>query len=139
MQLLIKNGNLTNIQFQTLYADHIMYQLGLMRGKVHRYRDVRADRTDVSRGSFNRTLDQATRNIIRSIYTVFLLGYVGMLDDPSFEPFMETSSQMRSYLDQVRSVQKPRDEEYTRILATLAEELSTAIERLAGIRRLRDT
>ena len=109
-----------------------------MRGKVPRYRDVRADRADVSRGSFNRTLDQATRNIIRSIYTVFLLGYVGMLDDPSFEPFMETSSQMRSYLDQVRSVQKPRDEEYARILATLAEELSTAIEHLAGIRRLRD-
>lgn len=139
VQLLIKHSNLTDIQFQTLYVDHVMYQMGLMRGNLHRYDDVRADRTDVSRGSFNRTLNQATKNIIRSIYTIFLLGYVGMFDDPSFEPFVETSSQIRSYLDQVKSVQKPAHEDYTRIVSTLGEELRTAIERLAGTRRLRDT
>jgi len=137
VKILINGSNLTSVQFQTFLIDHISHHKSTESEKYSHIPHFRLDRKDISRGSFNRTLSQATRNIIRSIYTVFLLGYVSIFDTPALEPFIEASSQIRSYLDRLRSLEQQPDEESARAVATLSRELNDVIENLAGVRRLR--
>jgi hypothetical protein len=40
--------------------------------------------------------------VIRSIYTVLLLGYVGLYDSPSLQPFLELSDTIQSYITETR-------------------------------------
>jgi hypothetical protein len=138
VRILINGSNLTSIQFQTFLIDHIIHHKSTENEKYGYATHFRLDKKHISRGSFNRTLSQATRNIIRSIYTVFLLGYVGIFDTPILEPFIEASSEIRAYLDRLRSLEEQSDEEKARAVATLSQELNTVIENLAGVRRLRN-
>ena len=52
----------------------------------------------ISRGSFNRTLQQARCNMVKSILTVLLLGYIGLLETPSLSPFLEASNKLNEYI-----------------------------------------
>jgi hypothetical protein len=59
----------------------------------------------VSRGAFYRTLRQARRNVISSIYTIFLLGYIGLFDSPRLEPFIEVSNALRDLSERMRELE----------------------------------
>jgi len=137
VRILIDKSNLTPIQFQTFLTDRIMKQnsVNIKKNKKNAY--VRIDKEQISRGSFNRTLNQATRNVIRSIYTIFLLGYVGIFDDPTLEPFIEASNQIHSYLDRLRSGEHRMDGEGARALAALSEDLRKTVENLAGVKNFK--
>jgi hypothetical protein len=137
VKLLIKGSNLTLVQFQTFLIDYIVSQKGLQMNENSGKMYSRVDKTLVSRGAFNRTLAQATRNIIQSIYTVFLLGYVEIFDTPTLEPFIETSNELRSYVDRLRVSMQGEDVEQEEALATLAQELQNTIGNLVRLRRLR--
>lgn len=125
------------VQFQTFLIDYIVSQKGLQMNENSGKMYSRVDKTLVSRGAFNRTLAQATRNIIQSIYTVFLLGYVEIFDTPTLEPFIETSNELRSYVDRLRVSMQGEDTEQEGALATLAQELQNTIGNLVRLRRLR--
>ncbi len=137
VRILIDKSNLTPIQFQTFLTDRIMKQNSANMKENKKNMCMRMDLAQITRGSFNRTLNQATRNIIRSIYTIFLLGYVGIFDDPTLEPFIEASNQIRSYLDRLRSSEHRLDADGARALATLLEDLKKTVENLAGVKNFK--
>ncbi|HMK83610.1 MAG TPA: hypothetical protein VK503_07825, partial [Candidatus Bathyarchaeia archaeon] len=85
-KLLQANSQLTLTQLETLLADSIATEESVKRTRKRFYRPIGAR---ITRGSYNRTLIQAQNNVIRSIYTVLLLGYLGLFDTASLQPFIE--------------------------------------------------
>ncbi len=98
-KLLLANSQLTLVQLETLLADSLSSEADI--SKVLR-RLYRPSGRNLSRGAFNRTLIQAQNNVIRSIYTIFLLGYVGLYDSASLQPFIELSDTIQSYVHEAR-------------------------------------
>ena len=126
---LLNNSNLTRKQFESLIIDFSLEKMLddnlTMRHKTR----LRTDRENLSRGAFLRTLSQAKMNVVRSLYTIFLLGYVGILDNLEFEPFIEISQRIKSH---VENLEKEEDEEnYTKAIKVLSDELREIIDNLA--------
>jgi len=120
---------LTRKQFESLIIDFSLEKMLddnlTMRHKTR----LRTDRENLSRGAFLRTLSQAKMNVVRSLYTIFLLGYVGILDSLEFEPFIEISQRIKSH---VENLEKEEDEEnYTKAIKVLSDELRELIDNLA--------
>ena len=93
-RLLLANSQLTITQLETLLADSIATGEEIKKTKKRFYRPIGAR---ITRGSYNRTLVQAQNNIIRSIYTVLLLGYLGLFDTTSLQPFIELADTIATY------------------------------------------
>jgi len=98
-KLLLVNSQLTLAQLETLLADSLSGETDIKKAFRRLYRP---SGRNVSRGAFNRTLIQAQNNVMRSIYTIFLLGYVGLYDSASLQPFVELSDTIQSYIHQAR-------------------------------------
>jgi len=126
---LLNNSNLTRKQFESLIIDFSLEKMLddnlTMRHKIR----LRTDRENLSRGAFLRTLSQAKMNVVRSLYTIFLLGYVGILDSLEFEPFIEISQRIKSH---VENLEKEEDEEnYAKAIKVLSDQLREIIDNLA--------
>jgi hypothetical protein len=99
MKLLLQNSLLTEAQLETLLIDLVVEDnIG-----EHIPYDTKAslrttsDGKGVSRGAFNRTLQQARENITKSIYTMLLLGYLGLFEITIFRPFEEVAAKIGDY------------------------------------------
>jgi hypothetical protein len=97
-RLLLSNSQLTQTQLETLLADSLSSD-----AKKGRRPLFRPSKTRVSRGAYNRTLFQAQNNVIRSIYTVLLLGYVGLFDTAALQPFLELSDTIQNYARELQT------------------------------------
>lgn len=133
-KILIKNSNLTKIQLETLLIDILAQNVS---GKVLKYEEkarLRLIKAGVSRGSFNRTLKQARRNVIQAIYTIFLLGYLGIFDSANLNPYLEISRKLKDYADMYKDVFQGNklSEEHFRIIKILSEELETFLSALSN-------
>ncbi|MBS7622106.1 hypothetical protein KEJ39_00300 [Candidatus Bathyarchaeota archaeon] len=104
VKVLLKNCGLTQKQFETLLIDFLSDELLPNRKKSIERPKLRTDRDTVSRGSFDRTLAQARVNIAEAIYTVFLLGYTGLLETPQLEPFLEVGNRLKLYSEERRKI-----------------------------------
>lgn len=100
-RLLLGNSQLTVAQLETLLADSLSSERDASKG--HR-RLFRPSGTRISRGAYNRSLIQAQNNVIRSIYTVLLLGYVGLFDTAALQPFVELSDTIQAYVQEARQM-----------------------------------
>ena len=98
-KLLLENSQLTLPQLETLLADSLARE---HEGQKTQRRLYRPTRTRVSRGSYNRSLIQAQNNVIQSIYTILLLGYVGLFDSAALQPFVELSDTIQGYIQERR-------------------------------------
>ena len=85
---------LTGPQLETLLIDLFADEILGRRLGIEEKASLRLGKK-VSRGSFNRTLRQARLNVIKAIYTVLLLGYLGVLASPELEPYVELGSALR--------------------------------------------
>ena len=95
MAILLKNSNLTKVQYESLLID---YFTDNMTDNILTYENKAIYRSKkVSRGSFSRTLSQARRNIISSIYTILLLSYVGIYDTSPFEEYKNLAEKLSEY------------------------------------------
>ena len=93
--LLLKNSNLTKIQYESLLIDYLTENI---TDKSLTYEDKMIFRSKkVSRGSFSRTLSQGRNNIISSIYTILLLSYVGIFDSNPFEKYVILAEKLSEY------------------------------------------
>jgi hypothetical protein len=90
---------------------------------------LRLGRGRISRGAFNRSLIQAQKNIIRSIYTLFLLGYAGLFDSPKLEPFIDAADQIRTFVENRRSRGETPSKD---TIALLTSSLTSTMGDLAG-------
>mgnify|MGYP001112629201 CR=1 FL=1 len=130
---LIENSHLTKIQLETFLIDVLA---GKTTEKILTYEKKAKFRlmpSGVSRGAFNRTLAQARSNIIKSIYTLILLGYLGILETPNLEPYMEIANRIQTYTDAYKEIWKSKkvSEEHIRIVNMLQNEIEKTIQQLS--------
>ena len=97
-KILLNNSLISTIQLETLLIDLLSEDISGYSLKYEDKAKLRLNYKGVSRGSFNRTLKQATKNINKSINTVFLLGYLGIFKTPQLQPFIEVSNNLNRYI-----------------------------------------
>jgi len=128
-KILSKNSNLTKTQLETLLIDILVENISAKSLKYDQKAKLRL--SAVSRGAFNRTLRQARRNVIQSIYTILLLGYLGVFEDTRLDPYLEIANKLQTYMKAYRDIaEKGEINEYLRTINTLREELETNLEQL---------
>jgi hypothetical protein len=134
-KILAKNSNLTKTQIETILIDILAENIS---GKSLKYdQKAKLRFSAVSRGAFNRTLKQARRNVIQSIYTILLLGYLGVFEDTSLDPYLEVANKLQTYMKAYRDISgKTEIDEHLRIINTLREELEASIEQLSKPRTM---
>ncbi|UCD26512.1 MAG: hypothetical protein JSW19_04495 [Candidatus Bathyarchaeota archaeon] len=129
-KVLAKNSTLTKTQLETLLIDYLAESLS---GKELKYDEkARLRISAVSRGAFNRTLRQARWNVIQSLYTIFLLGYLGVFEDTRLDHYLEVSNKLKTYMKARRNlVTKEGTNQHLKIISALHEELKTSLEHLS--------
>jgi hypothetical protein len=138
VKILTKNSRLTKTQLETFLIDALAENLAEKSLRYEEKAKLRLLRTGVSRGAFNRTLKQARRNIIQSVYTILLLGYLGVFEDTRLDPYLEAANKLQAYMSAYREI--PNDtnvrNEHLRIVSMIRKELEDSLERLSKPRSL---
>ena len=135
VKILSKNSSLTKIQVETLLIDVLAENISDKSLKYDEKARLRI--LAVSRGAFNRSLRQARQNVTQSIYTILLLGYLGILEEISLEQYLEAANKLKTYVNTQRELVKKRPkEEHLRTVAQLHEELKNSLEELTNPRKL---
>jgi len=132
--ILAKNSHLTKIQLETLLIDVLAETI---TGKPIKYDEkarLRLMKAKLSRGSFNRTLKQAKGNVIKSIYTVLLLGYLGIFESTTLDPYLEIANKLQEYIEAYKNVPNQNQEpsEPLKVIEIIREELETSLEQLSN-------
>lgn len=123
--LLLKNSNLTRIQFETIVIDML---IDLMSDKNVTFEQKTFFRGEmVSRGSFSRSLQQARKNIIKSILTIVLLSYIGVFDERPFDDYVFLAEKLRDYVEMIQATKK---NEKNRVIKRVESELLEGISDL---------
>jgi len=132
-KILLKNSNLTKIQLETLLIDVLAENYATKALNYDEKGRLRLTKAAVSRGSFNRTLNQAKRNVKESIYTTLLLGYLGITQSTSLTPYLEAANKLQTFTNTYRELATKNGDmdEQTKIINMLREELATILEQLA--------
>ena len=132
-KILSKNSNLTKTQLETLLIDILAENITEKTLKTEEKAKLRLLKADISRGSFNRTLQQARKNVIQSIYTILLLGYLGIFEDTRLDPYLEVANKLQTYMSAYKDMieNEGTKGEYLRIVRMLHEELESSLERLS--------
>ena len=132
--ILLKYSNLTKTQFESILIDLATENLSINGLKYEEKAKIRSKA--VSRGSFNRSLSQARKNIIASIYTVLLLSYIGLLRGSVFEEYEILAERLRDYMTLYTSyAEDPRAQ--TNLLKNIERELFEVVEKLAKPKELK--
>ncbi len=138
IKILAKNSHLTRTQLETLLIDFLGPNIA---GKALTNEEkalLRLTKAGISRGAFNHTLKQARKNIIKSIYTIILLGYLGVFEDSRLDPYLEAATKLKDYVAAYQNAVSGNDlaTEQMRIVGMLREELEAMLEKLSGSRSL---
>jgi hypothetical protein len=138
IKILAKNSNLTKTQLETLLIDFLSPN---MAGKALTNEEkalLRLTKAGISRGAFNRTLRQARKNVIQSIYTILLLGYLGIFEDTRLDQYLEAAGKLKDYVNAYQNILSNNDlaAENARIISMLREELEASLEKLSSSKSL---
>ena len=130
-EILYKNSHLTKTQLETLLIDILAENIS---GKTLNYDEkarLRLTKAKISRGAFNRTLKQAKGNVIKSIYTILLLGYLGVFESTTLDPYIEIANRLKEYVEAHKNMSNTN--ENLKIIKIIREELEASLERLSAI------
>ncbi len=120
VKTLLKNSHITKIQLETIYIDilapNILQKYIKFTDKVN----LRKKDQKISRGAFIRTLKQSKQNVIKSINTILLMGYIGIFDTPKLQFYIEISNRLHSLLEMYT---ENKDNSITDFIALLKQEL----------------
>ena len=130
--ILLKYSNFTPTQFECLIIDYLSQNYSDIELTYNQKTLFRSKK--VSRGSFSRSLQQARTNIISSIYTILLLMYIGIYDNPPFEEYKNLSEKLREYISIIESEDTNRSRQ---ILLRIESELREGIAELAHSKHLK--
>jgi hypothetical protein len=133
-KIIASHSHLTKTQLETLLIDILTEHIA---GKSLKYDDkasLRLTKAKISRGSFNRTLKQAKDNVIKSIYTVILLGYLGVFETTTLDPYLEIANKLKTYLEAYKNIPNAATEqsEHMKVIDLLREELETSLKKLSS-------
>jgi len=135
---LMKHSHLTRTQLETFLIDILAEKISGRTIIYERKAKLRLVKSGVSRGAFNRTLAQARRNIIKSIYTLILMGYLGVFESPCLEPYVEIANKIRTFTEAYKDAWKRKrvDSEHIRIINMLQKEIERSLRELSGVKSL---
>jgi hypothetical protein len=134
VRILSKNSQLTKTQLETLLIDILAEN---MAGKSLNYDEkarLRLTKAKLSRGSFNRTLRQSKENVIKSIYTVLLLGYLGVFETTTLDPYLEIANKLKEYMEAHENLSSSQEgvQEHLKVIEIIREDLETSLKRLSS-------
>jgi len=138
IKILAGNSHLTRKQLETLLIDFLAPNIAGKSLTNEEKALFRLAKARISRGAFNQTLRQARRNIIQSIYTILLLGYLGIFEDTRLDAYIEVSNKLKEYISAYKGALANNDlaTEHLQIVTVLREELENTLERLSSSRAL---
>jgi hypothetical protein len=125
--LLLKNSNLTRVQFETLVIDLLTDIIS--DDKISFNQKTFFRRNKVSRGSFSRSLSQARGNVISSIFTIVLLSYIGVFDAKPFDDYYFLAEKLKEYVTMLEDKEPITSR---KLLKQIEAELVEGISRLAS-------
>jgi len=133
-KILVKNSNLTKTQIETLLIDILAENVAGKRLKYDEKARLRLLKGGISRGAFNRTLKQAKRNVIKSIYTIILLGYLGIFESTQLDSYIEVANKLQTYIKAYKVMLRGKKltNEHLRIMKMLREELEASLTMLSN-------
>jgi len=134
VQILAKNSHLTKVQLETMLIDVLSENISGKQLKYDEKARLRLTKARISRGAFNRTLRQAKENVVKSIYTVLLLGYLGVFEDTSLDPYLEVANKLHECIAAYKQLPNKRTEsgDHLKVIETIREELETSLKQLAN-------
>ena len=134
VKILAKNSQLTKTQLETLLIDILAENIAGKQLKYDEKADLRLTKAKISRGSFNRTLKQSKENVIKSIYTVLLLGYLGVFDSTTLDPYLEIANKLHEYVNAHQTTPDEKEElkDHLKVIEIIREELETSLKRLSS-------
>lgn len=135
VKILQKNSQLTKIQLETLLINVLSENIS---GKQLKYDDkaaLRLTKAKISRGSFNRTLKQSNENVIKSIYTVLLLGYLGVFESSTLDPYLEIANKLHDYVEAHQDIPRKEEElkDHMKVIEIIRIELEASLNRLSSV------
>ncbi|HUK85754.1 MAG TPA: hypothetical protein VLU95_07815 [Candidatus Acidoferrum sp.] len=134
VKILAKNSQLTKTQLETLLIDILAENIAGKQLKYDEKANLRLTKAKISRGAFNRTLKQSKENVIKSIYTVLLLGYLGVFDSTTLDPYLEIANKLNEYVEAHQ--EKPEKEEelkdHLKLIEIIRQELESSLKRLSS-------
>jgi hypothetical protein len=133
-KILATNSHLTKIQLETLLIDILAEKTA---GKSLTYDEkasLRLMKAKISRGAFNRTLKQAKENVIRAIYTVLLLGYLGIFETVTLDSYIEIANKLHEYVEACEDIPNKAAEldEHLKLIEIIREHLETSLKQLSN-------
>jgi hypothetical protein len=134
VKILAKNSQLTKTQLETLLIDFLAENIA---GKQLNYDEkarLRLTKAKLSRGAFNRTLKQSKENVIKSIYTVLLLGYLGVFETTTLDPYLEIANKLKEYTEAHQDMPEGENElkDHLRVIEIIREEIETSLKHLSS-------
>lgn len=132
--ILAKNSHLTKTQLETLLIDILAESISGKQLKYDEKAQLRLTKAKISRGAFNRTLRQAKENVIKSIYTVLLLGYLGVFEATTLDPYLEIANKLHTYLEAYKHMPNKGEEldNHLKAIEMVREELETSLKQLSS-------
>lgn len=132
VKILAKNSHLTKTQLETLLIDILAENISGKQLKYDEKARLRLTKAKISRGSFNRTLRQSKENVIKSVYTVLLLGYLGVFENTTLDPYLEIANKLNEYVEAHNSdFMEENSEDHQKVIEIIREELETSLKRLS--------
>jgi hypothetical protein len=134
VKILAKNSQLTKIQLETLLIDVLAESMAGKPLKYDEKANLRLTKAKLSRGAFNRTLNQSKDNVIKSIYTVLLLGYLGVFETTTLDPYLEIANKLKEYMQAHENLPNSLEgvTEHLKVIEIIRQELETSLKRLSS-------
>jgi hypothetical protein len=133
-ETLAKNSHLTKTQLETLLIDVMAENVA---GKPLKYDEkarLRLTKAKISRGAFNRTLMQAKENVVKAIYTILLLGYLGIFESTTLDPYQEIANKLQEYVEAHKNIPDKSGElgEHLKVIGIIRKELEASLKQLSS-------
>ena len=134
VKILSKNSQLTKTQLETLLIDILAENISGKQLKYDEKARLRLTKAKISRGSFNRTLKQSKENVVKSIYTILLLGYLGVFESTTLDPYLEIANKLKEYIEAYKDIPNKGKELKDRleVIEIIREELETSLKWLSN-------
>jgi hypothetical protein len=130
-KILTENSHLTKTQLETLLIDVLSEGMSAKPLKYDDKARLRLTKAKISRGAFNRTLKQSKDNVTKSIYTVLLLGYLGIFESTTLDPYLEIANKMQEYIEAHKNAPH-QDADHLKIIRIMREDLETSLKHLTN-------
>jgi hypothetical protein len=134
VKIMAKHSHLTTTQLETLLIDVLSEAMSDKPLKYDEKASLRLAKAKISRGSFNRTLKQAKENVTKSIYTVLLLGYLGVFETTTLDPYLEIANKLHEYVEAYKETldQNSAPDDHLKAIKLIREQLESSLKRLSS-------